>query len=80
MQTEADRIVQQIIIGNLSKNFPKIKIIGEEDQTQEASVDMITDTNIAEILELNCPQELADIKEEDVIVSKLNLFTSNYFF
>ena len=79
LQTEADRIVQQIIIGNLSKNFPKIKIIGEEDQIQEASLDMITDTNIPEILELNCPQELADIKEEDVIDSKLN-FTFNYFF
>ena len=67
LQTEADRTVQQIIIGNLSQNFPKIQIIGEEEQTQEATVDMVTDTNIAEILKLNCPQDLTDIKEEDVI-------------
>ena len=67
LQTEADRTVQQFIIGNLIKNFPKIKIIGEEDQTQEATVDMITDTNINEILTLNCPQDLIDVKEEDVI-------------
>jgi len=67
LQTEADRTVQQFIIGNLIKNFPKINIIGEEDQTQEATVDMITDTNINEILTLNCPQDLIDVKEEDVI-------------
>ena len=65
-QTEADRRAQQCIIGNLSKNFPKITVIGEEDQAQQANVDMVAFEADHEVLKLNCPDDLRDIKEEDV--------------
>lgn len=67
-QTEADRRAQQCIIGNLSKKFPLMSIIGEEDLTQDTNIDIVSETD-KEILNLKCPDNLANVTEEDVSVT-----------
>lgn len=64
-QTEADRRAQQCIIGNLNKKFPLMSIIGEEDLAQETNTEFVSDID-KEVLNLKCPAELVDVKEEDV--------------
>lgn len=64
-QTEADRRAQQCIIGNLNKKFPLMSIIGEEDLAQETDVELVTDID-KEVLNLQCPEELSNVSEEDV--------------
>ncbi len=64
-QTEADRRAQQCIIGNLNKKFPLMSIIGEEDLAQETNVELVSDID-KEVLNLQCPEELVNVTEEDV--------------
>uniref|UniRef100_A0A8C7PIK3 3'(2'),5'-bisphosphate nucleotidase n=1 Tax=Oncorhynchus mykiss TaxID=8022 RepID=A0A8C7PIK3_ONCMY len=53
LQTLADRLVQQSICAPLSKSFPKITIIGEEDLPEEAvKEDLIESSQSEEILQL----------------------------
>jgi len=65
LQTEADRRAQQSIVGNLTKMFPKMKIIGEEELPQPESMEFI---NESELLQVDCPEDLCSIKEEDLVV------------
>lgn len=73
LQTEADRRAQQSIVGNLTKMFPKMKIIGEEELPQPESMEFIKESDL---LQLNCPDELSNIKEEDVIENSPIFFSS----
>jgi 3'(2'), 5'-bisphosphate nucleotidase len=66
-QTEADRRAQQCIIGNLNKKFPLMSIIGEEDLAQETDVELVSDLD-KEVLNLQCPEELQNVTEEDVSI------------
>uniref|UniRef100_A0A8C8D037 3'(2'),5'-bisphosphate nucleotidase n=1 Tax=Oncorhynchus tshawytscha TaxID=74940 RepID=A0A8C8D037_ONCTS len=53
LQTLADRLVQQSMCASLSKSFPKITIIGEEDLPEEAvKEDLIESSQSEEILQV----------------------------
>ncbi|GBP24314.1 3'(2'),5'-bisphosphate nucleotidase 1 [Eumeta japonica] len=70
-QTEADRSAQRCIISSLASKFPNLKIIGEEETSpNEPSIPsewMITEED-NEMLAINCPGNLQNVKEEDIVV------------
>ncbi|XP_076052672.1 3'(2'),5'-bisphosphate nucleotidase 1 isoform X2 [Oratosquilla oratoria] len=69
LQTEADRAAQQCIIGSLAKQFPKIKIIGEEeDEPERESCGWTLDVNNLPSVAMSCPPHLLALKEEEVVV------------
>lgn len=69
LQTLADRLAQQSICASLSKRFPKITIIGEEDlPSEEVKEDLIESGQAEEIFQKTCPAEFTDLKEEELIV------------
>ncbi|RWS10277.1 bisphosphate nucleotidase 1-like protein [Dinothrombium tinctorium] len=69
LQTEADRRAQRLIVSSLTKIFPKITIIGEEQlDANEASSDSLVTSFDNSVLTVKCPQEYVDIKDEDVVV------------
>uniref|UniRef100_A0A3P8ZTA9 3'(2'),5'-bisphosphate nucleotidase 1 n=1 Tax=Esox lucius TaxID=8010 RepID=A0A3P8ZTA9_ESOLU len=69
LQTLADRLVQQSICASLSKSFPKITIIGEEDLPEEAvDEDLIESRQSEEVLQKPCPAEYSALKEEELVV------------
>ncbi|XP_061097304.1 3'(2'),5'-bisphosphate nucleotidase 1 [Conger conger] len=69
LQTMADRLAQQSICASLSRKFPNITIIGEEDLPQEAVGEDLIETGQAdEILQKPCPAEYCNVKEEEVVV------------
>ncbi|XP_072301587.1 3'(2'),5'-bisphosphate nucleotidase 1 isoform X2 [Eucyclogobius newberryi] len=69
LQTLADRLAQQSICASLSKHFPKITIIGEEDLTsEEVREDLIDSGQAEEIFQKTCPAEFTDVKEEELVV------------
>uniref|UniRef100_A0A8B9LQ33 3'(2'),5'-bisphosphate nucleotidase 1 n=1 Tax=Astyanax mexicanus TaxID=7994 RepID=A0A8B9LQ33_ASTMX len=77
LQTLADRLVQKSICASLSKSFPKITIIGEEDLPSEAVEDDLIETGQYDvILQKQCPDEYSSLKEEEVnkILNKLVSF------
>ncbi|CAH2094572.1 unnamed protein product [Euphydryas editha] len=70
-QTEADRSAQRCIIASLTAQYPKINIIGEEDNPDnegEVCNDWLTIDADKEILSLECPPFLQGVKEEDIVV------------
>jgi 3'-phosphoadenosine 5'-phosphosulfate (PAPS) 3'-phosphatase len=70
-QTEADRQCQQIIIGSLSNQFKKLRIIGEEGEEDLSKIpkELVTDGFDVDFLENNeCPDEFKDVNEEDLVV------------
>ncbi|KAK7906634.1 hypothetical protein WMY93_015246 [Mugilogobius chulae] len=69
LQTLADRLAQQSICASLSKRFPKVTIIGEEDvPSEELREDLIETGQAEEIFEKTCPAEFTDVKEEELVV------------
>uniref|UniRef100_A0A672MRV6 3'(2'),5'-bisphosphate nucleotidase 1 n=1 Tax=Sinocyclocheilus grahami TaxID=75366 RepID=A0A672MRV6_SINGR len=67
LQTLADRLVQKSICASLSKSFPKVTIIGEEELPAEAvEEDLIENGQSSLILQKSCPDEYASLKEEEV--------------
>ncbi|XP_048842414.1 3'(2'),5'-bisphosphate nucleotidase 1 isoform X2 [Brienomyrus brachyistius] len=69
LQTLADRLVQKSICASLSRRFPKITIIGEEDLPSEAvEEDLIESGQAGDILQKVCPAEYSDIREEELVV------------
>ncbi|KAL3052287.1 hypothetical protein OYC64_004939 [Pagothenia borchgrevinki] len=69
LQTLADRLAQQSICASLSRSFPKITIIGEEDlPPEEIKEDLIESGHSEEILQKTCPAEYRDLKEEELVV------------
>ncbi|XP_062322895.1 3'(2'),5'-bisphosphate nucleotidase 1 isoform X1 [Osmerus eperlanus] len=69
LQTLADRLVQQSICASLSKHFPQITIIGEEDlPEEEVKEDLIESGQFEEILQKACPVEYNTLKEEELVV------------
>ncbi|CAH0551409.1 unnamed protein product [Brassicogethes aeneus] len=69
LQTEADRSAQCCIISNLTREFPKVTIIGEEGQSQcDLPSDWVVPDGDAEILGKQCPEEYLNVKDEDIVV------------
>lgn len=66
LQTEADRSAQRSIIASLSKQFPQIKIIGEEGQSDLSDIPsewLINDQDV-EFLKNPCPEKYKDLTDE----------------
>ncbi|XP_062857605.1 3'(2'),5'-bisphosphate nucleotidase 1 [Trichomycterus rosablanca] len=69
VQTLADRLVQMSICASLSKSFPRITIIGEEDLPAEpVDKDLIETSQHDVILQKPCPDEYSGLKEEELVV------------
>lgn len=69
LQTLADRLAQQSICASLSRRFPKLTIIGEEElPAQEVPEDLIEKGQAEEILQKGCPEEFKTLKEEELVV------------
>ncbi|CAJ1078261.1 '(2')%2C5'-bisphosphate nucleotidase 1 isoform X1 [Xyrichtys novacula] len=69
LQTLADRLAQQSICASLSRRFPKITIIGEEDlPAEEVKEELIESGHSEEILQRTCPAEYSGAKEEELVV------------
>lgn len=70
-QTEADRMSESIIISSLAKQFPGVKIIGEEgaESSLKLSTDIIVEDFDQDFLHQHkCPESLLDIKEDDLVI------------
>ncbi|XP_012671179.1 3'(2'),5'-bisphosphate nucleotidase 1 isoform X2 [Clupea harengus] len=69
LQTAADRLVQKSICASLSRSFPKLTIIGEEDLPAETvEEDLIETKQAEEVLLKPCPPEYSSLKEEELVV------------
>ena len=68
LQTEADRRAQQCIIGNLSKQFPLLKIIGEEQNLSDQSAFTVVNDEDQEVLLMDFPDHISSMNEEDLVV------------
>ncbi|KAM4712815.1 3'(2'),5'-bisphosphate nucleotidase 1 isoform 1-T1 [Anableps anableps] len=69
LQTLADRLAQKSICASLSRRFPKITIIGEEDlPSEEVQEDLIENGQAEEILQKSCPEQYEALKEEELVV------------
>uniref|UniRef100_A0A8C7XEG3 3'(2'),5'-bisphosphate nucleotidase 1 n=1 Tax=Oryzias sinensis TaxID=183150 RepID=A0A8C7XEG3_9TELE len=69
LQTLADRLAQKSICASLSRHFPNITIIGEEDlPAEKVEEDLIEKGHEEEILQKSCPEEFQDLKEEELVV------------
>ncbi|MGH0142375.1 UNVERIFIED_CONTAM: hypothetical protein FKN15_077814 [Acipenser sinensis] len=67
LQTKADRLVQQCICSSLTRMFPKITIIGEEDlPSHDVEENLIESGQSEEILQRVCPKEYSGVREEEV--------------
>ncbi|XP_049613206.1 3'(2'),5'-bisphosphate nucleotidase 1 [Syngnathus scovelli] len=69
LQTLADRLAQRSICASLSRRFPKITIIAEEElPAEEVTEDLIVNGQAEEILQNVCPAEYSGVKEEELVV------------
>ncbi|GIY59731.1 3'(2'),5'-bisphosphate nucleotidase 1 [Caerostris darwini] len=69
LQTEADRSAQRCIVNSLLKQFPRVTIIGEETlEKLENEEEVIVSLQNCETINADCPQDLATVKEEDVVI------------
>ncbi|KAM9779437.1 3'(2'),5'-bisphosphate nucleotidase 1 isoform 1-T2 [Syngnathus typhle] len=69
LQTLADRLAQRSICASLSRRFPKITIIAEEElPAEEVTEDLIENGQAEEILLNVCPAEYSGVKEEELVV------------
>ncbi|XP_065221887.1 3'(2'),5'-bisphosphate nucleotidase 1 isoform X2 [Planococcus citri] len=70
-QTQADRSAHQYIVSTLARRFPKINIIGEEDDSlsnEPVSDSVDDDKTNEEILKLSCPEYLKNVKDSQITV------------
>lgn len=70
LQTEADRQAQSCIIASLARQFPAMRIIGEEGEQNLSAVPaelLVSDTD-ADFARRPCPPAFANVREEDLVV------------
>lgn len=69
LQTQADRSAQHCIVSSLSKRFPGICIIGEEDlgDSEQPYSELVEGTD-SSVLAKSCPQTLESTTVDDVVV------------
>jgi len=70
LQTEADRSAQRCIVGSLSRMFPNVTIIGEEnlDPCEKLPDGHLVTECDESVLSVKCPEEFAAAKPEDIVV------------
>lgn len=69
LQTEADRSAQRCIIASLSKQFPTIKIIGEEGGSDlNVCNDWLVAEYDQELLNQKCPEQFLNASDDDFVV------------
>lgn len=69
LQTEADRCVQRCIVTSLSRQFPNVTIIGEEESIEaEVPADWIVTDMDQDVLNLKLPNHLQDLKDKDLCI------------
>ena len=68
-QTEADRSAQKCIITSLSKLFPDVTIIGEEEKSNcEVPSDWIVTDMDQEVLNVKLPSHLENVNPKDLCI------------
>lgn len=68
-QTEADRRSQRLIVASLARLFPKVKVIGEEGQSDlNVPDDWLITAKDEAFLALACPEALKEAKEDEIVV------------
>ncbi|XP_052769257.1 3'(2'),5'-bisphosphate nucleotidase 1-like [Mya arenaria] len=70
LQTQADRSVQRCIVASLHKQFPNIPIFGEEELAPTTKIpDEFIELKLdEEVLRHKCPDNLKDIKNEEIVI------------
>lgn len=70
LQTQADRSAQQCIIASLAKQFPNVKVIGEEgvSDIQSCPREWIISDFDNDFLTKQCPEALKNVSESDVVI------------
>nr|XP_018910112.1 PREDICTED: 3'(2'),5'-bisphosphate nucleotidase 1 [Bemisia tabaci] len=68
LQTEADRSAQNFIISTLTKQFPGVTIIGEEEPSCYEALDNVTADSDTSVLQATCPPDLVAVSEKDVVI------------
>ena len=66
-QTEADRAVERLIVSSLKTQFPKISVIGEEDEEFELENNVIAE-KCPIVLGKIFPQDALNVEEEQICV------------
>ncbi|XP_057314954.1 3'(2'),5'-bisphosphate nucleotidase 1-like [Hydractinia symbiolongicarpus] len=67
-QTAADRTAQAIIVASLSKQFPDLLIVGEEEGCDAVSEEMLVEDPDKDVLKQNCPDNFKNLKLSDLVV------------
>nr|CAB3226109.1 3'(2'),5'-bisphosphate nucleotidase 1-like [Phallusia mammillata] len=67
LQTKADRSVEKLIRASLISKFPKLVIIGEEDEGLDPSADAKVDLD-PEVMKMECPANYSTVNEENIVV------------
>ncbi|GAB6020513.1 hypothetical protein CHUAL_003198 [Chamberlinius hualienensis] len=70
LQTQADRSAQQCIVASLIKQFPGVKVIGEEESINLDDVpkDWLVEQQDGEVLGVKCPSNLSSVQDSEVVV------------
>lgn len=70
LQTEADRSAQRCIVASLARQFPNVKIIGEEGSLTNLEVPsdwIVTDCD-SNVISQQCPADYLQVKDEDIVI------------
>uniref|UniRef100_A0A673HTK0 3'(2'),5'-bisphosphate nucleotidase 1 n=1 Tax=Sinocyclocheilus rhinocerous TaxID=307959 RepID=A0A673HTK0_9TELE len=69
LQTLADRLVQKSICASLSKSFPKVTIIGEEElPAEDAEEELLENGHSSLILQKSCPDQYARLLDHVTVL------------
>jgi len=70
LQTQADRSAQECIVASLAKQFPGLKVVGEEGEQDLSGVpqDWVVTTKNADALKIVCPERYSSVKMSELTV------------
>ncbi|XP_025602848.1 3'(2'),5'-bisphosphate nucleotidase 1 [Athalia rosae] len=69
LQTEADRSAQRCILASLSRQFPNVTIIGEEDSSNcEVPSDWVVAESDPDVLGIKLPPHLENLEDKDLCI------------
>jgi len=67
-QTAADRNAQSVIVASLTKQFPGLRVVGEEEGCDEIpQEELVTDMD-SEVLKQSCPKDYEGLSIDDFVV------------
>ena len=67
LQTKADREAEKLIRASLLTEFPKLTVIGEENESYDKNADSKAGFDLS-VLDKSCPKIYENVKEEDMVV------------